>query len=36
LLVGMYSKDEKGNLSPSERLQVKALLERIKRAIAKE
>ena len=36
LLIVMYSKDEKGNLSPSERLQVKALLERIKRAIAKE
>lgn len=36
LLVVIYSKDEKDNLSPSERLQVKALLERVKRAIVKE
>jgi hypothetical protein len=36
VLVVMYSKDKKDNLSPSERQQVKAIVERIKHSLAKE
>jgi hypothetical protein len=35
-LVVMYSKDEKDNLSASERQQVKAVVDRIKQCLAKE
>jgi hypothetical protein len=36
VLVVMYSKDEKDNLSASERQQVKALVDRIRQSLAKE